>query len=458
MNTRENGSDVESTKIRETRGAENVRLLTSDNPRNLTSENLRYLNQQPSPLMGMSLRNRKVSSGLTPASSQTFISANEHISNLLQSKGLSESASDVSVSSLDSSLVSPPNRRKRTVSTGQSETDAKGTGGGNLSRSSSTWSLASTGVQPLDSILKHLREKLCGQIFSGWYTERRYVDSVERYRDLIVVDQGENVIIKQVKYAIRKSRKVLGDNTYIGLVIADEECRLFVNLGASTSVAQYPFGHFWFQVRNVSFLPNLGFNLELVVIRQFMKSDDESCWRCRQRQLESTNQAPVKLDSLGSALEDAFNRIGETCSKALTEYWHPKQVVGNVTPLLKTQNLVSLVKTVCVLVMVMFTAIVSGLKHGANFALKTLHELAFLVERSTPLALGTLNILSKVVGGFYLLVAMIWRDSTKPGANKNLAPGVGPPTRPGQQLPALRGPELVGSNFPPPGHPANRRI
>ena len=44
-----------------------------------------------------------------------------------------------------------------------------------------------------------------------------------RYRDLIVVDQGENVIIKQVKYAIRKSRKVLGDNTYIGLVIGEQK-------------------------------------------------------------------------------------------------------------------------------------------------------------------------------------------------------------------------------------------
>ena len=41
-----------------------------------------------------------------------------------------------------------------------------------------------------------------------------------------------------------------------------------------------------------------------------------------------------------------------------------------------------LVKMLCVLVMIVFTAIVSGFKHGGNFALKTLHELAFLGKSS----------------------------------------------------------------------------
>ena len=39
--------------------------------------------------------------------------------------------------------------------------------------------------------------------------------------------------------------------------------------------------------------------------------------------------------------------------------------------------------------------------------------MANLVDRSTPLALGALNIMSKVVGGFYLLIAMIWKDTVK---------------------------------------------
>ena len=72
--------------------------------------------------------------------------------------------------------------------------------------------------------------------------------------------------------------------------------------------------------------------------------------------------------------------------------------------------------------------LVAGGKQVANWSLKAIHELAFLVDRlivlhisdfiyicntvcrSTPFALGALNMLSKVVGGFYVLLAMIWRD------------------------------------------------
>merc|ERR1711872_162234 len=64
---------------------------------------------------------------------------------------------------------------------------------------------------------------------------------------------------------------------------------------------------------------------------------------------------------------------------------------------------------------------------------------------STPLALGALNIMSKIIGGAYLLVAMIWRDSRKPGPNP-------PPQRPAlQSLPPLR-------PLPPPSSDRGRQI
>lgn len=54
-------------------------------------------------------------------------------------------------------------------------------------------------------------------MFSGWYTEKRYIDAIDRYRDVIVVDSAELVIIKQVNYAIRKCSKILEANSFIGL-------------------------------------------------------------------------------------------------------------------------------------------------------------------------------------------------------------------------------------------------
>ena len=62
-----------------------------------------------------------------------------------------------------------------------------------------------------------MREKLVGYLFSGWYTERRYVDPIDRYRDVILVDDVEAVVLKQVKYAIRKCRKIFEQNSFLGL-------------------------------------------------------------------------------------------------------------------------------------------------------------------------------------------------------------------------------------------------
>ena len=68
------------------------------------------------------------------------------------------------------------------------------------------------------------------------------------------------------------------------------------------------------------------------------------------------------------------------------------------------------------------------------------------MDRSTPLALGALNIMSKIIGGAYLLVAMIWRDSRKPGGPNP------PPQRPAlQSLPPLR-------PLPPPSSDRGRQI
>ena len=43
------------------------------------------------------------------------------------------------------------------------------------------------------------------------------MDAIDRYRDVIVVDNIEAVIIKQIKYAIKKCSKILEENSFMGL-------------------------------------------------------------------------------------------------------------------------------------------------------------------------------------------------------------------------------------------------
>ena len=64
-----------------------------------------------------------------------------------------------------------------------------------------------------------VRERLSGTLFSGWYTERRYVEAIDRYRDVVLVDSVETPVIKQVKYAVRKCSKILEENSFVGLTL-----------------------------------------------------------------------------------------------------------------------------------------------------------------------------------------------------------------------------------------------
>jgi len=390
------------------------------------------------PSSPLSLRSRKISS--PNSSSFSFLSSSDNSSSLHHTK-LSGSASDISES--NTPISTPLLGRKRT-SSNSFEVDKFPAG--SMSRSSSTLSLcsnvsqASSGVAPLDRLLKHLRDRIAGSLFSGWYTERRYVDAIDRYRDVVLVDSVEALIIKQVKYAIKKCGKILAENSYIGLTDVDDQCKLFINLGALGVEASHAFGHYWFQLRSINFIPSVGFSLEVVVVRQFVTTDSESCWRCCARAREQATAPPVKIDSIGDALLDMRSRLYQVSADVLTEVWQPQSYWAKLRPLLTMANMVHMVKLVMVLILALFTGVVAGVKQLAQFSLRLLHELANLVDRSTPLALGALNMMSKVVGGAYLLVAMIWRDTVK-------KPAPGPlPARP--QITNL--PQMRGSLPPPP--------
>jgi hypothetical protein len=45
---------------------------------------------------------------------------------------------------------------------------------------------------------------------------------------------------------------------------------------------------------------------------------------------------------------------------------------------------------------------------------RTIRESAHLIRMATPFLLACVEMMNKAVGGFYLLLAMIWRDFRKP--------------------------------------------
>ena len=110
---------------------------------------------------------------------------------------------------------------------------------------------------------------------------------------------------------------------------------------------------------------------------------------------------------------DLKTRVLRMSSDVVTDLWRPQQLWTQVRPHLTVRNVAQLGKLVMVLLLATLTGIVAGVRQLSNFSLRLLHELANLVDRSTPFALGALDMMSKVFGGAYLLLAMIWKDAVK---------------------------------------------
>jgi hypothetical protein len=57
-------------------------------------------------------------------------------------------------------------------------------------------------------VTSYIEEKLNNTIFSGWYSERIWIEDLKGYRDRIKVDDDELLMLKNVKSIHRRVKKV----------------------------------------------------------------------------------------------------------------------------------------------------------------------------------------------------------------------------------------------------------
>ena len=71
-------------------------------------------------------------------------------------------------------------------------------------------------------------------------------------------------------------------------------------------------------------------------------------------------------------------------------------------------------KFVCVLLVAAVAGLARLLPKMLELFNKTIHESAFLLRTATPMFLSVVDMFNKIVGGFYMLLAMMWRDFRRP--------------------------------------------
>ncbi|KAG8285466.1 hypothetical protein J6590_079747 [Homalodisca vitripennis] len=66
-------------------------------------------------------------------------------------------------------------------------------------------------------------------------------------------------------------------------------------------------------------------------------------------------------------------------------------------------------KFICALLMATVTALLYGIQYLGDYSIRFFREFNNLIKVSTPIFIALIELVSKTIGGFYILIAMLWR-------------------------------------------------
>ncbi|XP_050674645.1 uncharacterized protein LOC126972100 [Leptidea sinapis] len=265
-----------------------------------------------------------------------------------------------------------------------------------------TQSLSSINSSPMSSQLtentittslkSYLKDLLKSRIFLGRYLERRLVNECVGYRDIVLLSAAETELKRDLHEAHEKLCTTGTSSLWIGITDSD-----LLNLGISSSICIWteidnqPFGTFWFQIKGLKYRCN-----EICIALNCLRHITDAFI-----ELEPILSGPIKKPIVKCDLALEGNSVTNS-SDSLKDILKSVVAISNVKEFLKF---------IFALVVAIFTGGTSFVSFIGDFTLGLLREISIFVNNSTPLVLGFLDFISKIVGGFYILMAMMFKPS-----------------------------------------------
>ncbi|KAF0313675.1 hypothetical protein FJT64_015811 [Amphibalanus amphitrite] len=235
--------------------------------------------------------------------------------------------------------------------------------------------------------LLFIKEKLQWTVFSAEYRERRHLDFLKSYRDVLVIDDVEKNAIKTFKEVIKHCKKEMDEDVWIGIKKHADTVSLFVELAEGT-----PFGHYWFLVRSVKYRSSDGLEMRIRCLREVCSSDGPT----------PDPAAPGGGRPLTEWSRDDLVRWMTARVTALP--W------GEAAAFCRQIFSVAMVREVFRFITVLLLLLVNCFKDVHLWLLRAVDTAGVFVQRCTPLATALLQFCLKIVGGFYILLARVWVD------------------------------------------------
>lgn len=265
----------------------------------------------------------------------------------------------------------------------------------------------------------YAKQMLKNRIFLGNYIEKHFVDKLQIYKDLVQLNKSENILIDDITKVLQRIQnfyncnKQLSDNIWIGYTNPNMIGSPLMGHCIWTTFDNdnndiLPFGQYWFQIKSIKFTDQ-SIEIELKTLRSVGETF-------------STTSFIADSGNVIEYLNDTFTNVNW---KELLISW--RQAINQnafrfLSEEVTIENIKKCIRLIGLMIVLIFSGLLQLTKYLGEFTLRFIQEFTKFIHVATPIMITIVNTMGKIVGGLYILLAMMWRDAFGGGGRGQAPP------------------------------------
>lgn len=292
-------------------------------------------------------------------------------------------------------------------------------------------------------------QMLLNRIFHGDYQEKRHVNKLNTYKDLIVLDSQEKILCDDLTKVRDQIVSVMpmawfGYTTPLDVGAPPVYClwtTLDDTVAGSAQLlpknASIGFGEYWFQIKGIHLGVNM-IEIQTTILRPIEPNPSVSIGPT----ISTLAQQALEVDTT-KIQQYVQENIVDVNWMELFQQWRAsfnQMTYRFISTEITWNNVINGIKLFGLLTVAFLRWSCQFVHSLGEFTIRLIIELNKLVKTATPIVLAILNLFSKIFGGLYILLAMIWRDlfdgdsRSRKNGNQSQRPGGGRVRAPPQPI------------------------
>lgn len=248
-------------------------------------------------------------------------------------------------------------------------------------------------VSDYDYIKRYAKQMLKNSLFIGTFQEKRFVEPLDSYRDVITISTDEEDFINNLLVVKKKIDDGFIKKPWLGITDPDT-VGAPVGFNLWVELKEEVFGKYWYKVKTVEFREN-EIRLKLDIIRP-VKQEHSPPRSSTSNPQSSTNDVDFR---------EYFNQICDVLKLNLMNF---------CSSVLTFENIKQSVIFLSLLVGAIITGGISIIQYLLEYVLKLIREVSILIRAVTPIITSCINLIGRSIFGFYSMIVALYKSKPPP--------------------------------------------